>query len=159
MNGLSEDIVATAETRMDIWRFTTDVSDRLLIWNAANILIGLMLGRRGRFLRGVGSQNIGWGLMNIAIALVGRRLSEKRRQAQPDPSATDVLRHETRNLRLLLGGNGLLDVLYILVGRRVASRGRILSSRRGVGLGIMLQGVLLFLFDWRMYRRSFWIRQ
>lgn len=158
MNGSKRNLSRPAGEPMDIWRFTTDVSDRLLVWNAVNIAVGLVLGRRGRFLRGLGSQNLAWGAVNTAIALIGRRVSEKRMQALDDPYVLEEQRKQTRNLRMLLAANGLLDVLYVLAGRRVARRGRILSARRGLGLGIMAQGALLFLFDWRMYRRSFWVK-
>jgi hypothetical protein len=151
------DTWSSVAKRMDIWRFTRDVSDRLLLWNAANIAVGLMLGRRGGFMRGFGSQNVAWGIVNAAIAFIGRRVSEKRMRALDDPFALEEQRMQIRNLRLLLAVNGVLDVTYMIAGKRVASRGRILSARRGIGLGIMLQGLLLFLFDWRMYRRSFQI--
>ena len=39
----------------DVWKFSTDVSDRLLTWNMLNIVTGMILGRSGGFLRGFAS--------------------------------------------------------------------------------------------------------
>lgn len=157
MNGSKRDSSAPLD-RMDIWTFSNDVSDRLLIWNIVNIAFGLILGRRGGFLRGFASQNIGWGVINAVIAVIGRRLMQKRRIALDDLHDSQVQQVESRKIRLILAVNGLLDVLYVLAGRRLARSGRILSMQHGIGLGVMIQGVLLFLFDWRMFRRSFWVR-
>lgn len=138
----------------DIWKFSADVSGRLLTWNIFNMIAGLTLGRHGGFLRGFASQNIGWGLINSAIAILGDRANRRRLSALEDPSDPVVQQTERRNLRLILAVNGLLDVLYILIGRRVTRSARPLSTRQGIGFGVMVQGVLLFLFDWQMFRRS-----
>lgn len=161
MNGLKHD-TSTAATnpnnRLDIWQFSADVSDRLMLWNAVNIAVGLFLsGRRSPFVRGVASQSIGWGIINILIGLLGKRANANRHARLANPYAPDVQARDTRNLRLLLGGNGLLDVLYIIGGWRLLRRSQ-QASWRGAGLGIMVQGALLFVFDWRMFRRSFFVR-
>jgi hypothetical protein len=142
----------------DVWKFSADVSDRLLTWNMFNIIAGVIIGRRGGILRGFASQNIGWGMINSAIALLGHRMNLRRMATIDDPEDPAVQRAESRNLRLILAVNGLLDILYILGGRRIARGTNLLSMRRGIGLGIMVQGALLFLFDWKMLRRSYRIR-
>ncbi len=151
--------VPASEMRdIDVWKFSADVADRLLAWNVFNIITGLVLGRRGGFLRGFASQNIGWGLINSAIALLGHRFNRRRMATLDDPADPNVQQAESRNLRLILAFNGLLDILYVFAGRRLARGAKLLSMRRGVGLGVMVQGALLFLFDWKMFRRSFGIR-
>lgn len=149
---------ASEMLRPDVWKFSTDVSDRLLTWNMLNIVTGMILGRSGGFLRGFASQNIGWGLINSAIAVFGNRLNRRRIASLDDPFDPSVQQVQSRNLRLILAFNGLLDILYIFAGRRVARGAKPLSVRRGAGWGIVVQGTLLFLFDWIMFRRSFWIR-
>ena len=143
---------------IDVWKFSADVSDRLLAWNVFNIITGVILGRRGGFLRGFASQNIGWGLINSGIALLGHRFNRRRMESLEDPADPSVQQAERRNLRLILAFNGLLDILYVFAGRRLTRGAKLLSMRRGVGLGVVVQGALLFLFDWKMFRRSFWIR-
>ena len=149
---------ASEPRNIDVWKFSADVSDRLLEWNIFNIITGVILGRRGGFLRGFASQNIGWGLINSAIAVLGHRFNRKRMATLDDPSDQSVQQTESRNLRLILAVNGLLDILYMVAGRRLARGAKPLSTRRGVGLGIVVQGALLFFFDWLMLRRSFRIR-
>jgi hypothetical protein len=143
---------------IDVWKFSANVSDRLLAWNVFNIIAGLILGRGRGFLRGFASQNIGWGLVNSAIAILGHRFNRRRMAALNNPADPSIQEAESRNLRLFLAFNGLLDLLYVLAGRRLARGARLFSVRRGAGLGAMVQGALLFLFDWQMLRRSFWIK-
>lgn len=142
----------------DIWKFSADISERLLAWNMFNIVVGLILGRRGGFLRGFASQNVGWGLINSVIALIGHRMNSKRMTALADPSDGSVQAVESRNLRMILALNGLLDILYMMAGRRVTRGAKLFSVRHGIGVGIMVQGALLAFFDWQMLRRSFWIK-
>lgn len=160
MNSSSKNTSAEAEVAppagLDIWQFSADVSNRLMVWNAVNIGLGVQLSRGAGFLRGIGSQGIGWGLINMAIGLIGRRSGGRRYEALENPYENDVQRRDTRNLRLLLAVNGALDVLYMLGGLRYA-RGARDSFRRGMGIGIVIQGALLFLFDWQMFRRSFFL--
>ena len=154
----SKQLTSALESDMrdsDIWEFSTEVSERLLAWNTFNIITGVILGRRGGFLRGFASQNIGWGIINSAIAIIGQRFNSKRMAEIDDPSDATVQAVESRNLRLILAVNGLLDIFYIFAGRRVVHRTKLFSMRRGIGAGVMVQGVLLFLFDWQMFRRSF----
>lgn len=159
MNGSSPDISRTIESPPDVWQFSDDMTGRLFTWNVFNVLAGLIFGRRVGFLRGFASQNVGWGLINIALAMIASRQYALRRESVEDPAEPEIQAAETRKLRLLLAGNGLLDVVYMLIGRRIArGRGSLLAARRGIGVGIVVQGALLFFFDWWMFRRSFRIR-
>lgn len=129
-----------------IWDFNRVVSGRLAAWNVINIVVGLVLIWRGGFWRGFGSQHIGWGVINLAIAFFGGRATEARWRSLPDVHAPEVLRRESRNLRRLLWINAGLDVLYMLGGWWTA-RTRTDVRWRGIGWGIVLQGGLLWLFD------------
>jgi hypothetical protein len=133
---------------MSIWQFSRILSQRLLVWNLVNLAAGLLLIQRGGFWRGVGSQCLGWGTINIGIALGGRFLTERRRSTLADPEAPSVVNQEARSLRRILWINAGLDVLYMLGGWRLAAvRGAEDAQWRGIGQGIMLQGGLLLLFD------------
>lgn len=157
MNGSRHDTSPAQSDGMDIWQFSSDVSNRLLFWNSLNVAAGLLIGRGSRFWRALASQNVGWGAINIAIAVFGKRSSTKRQSTLSEPFSIAVQRRDTRRLRVLLAANGVLDLVYMAGGFRLARRSKHLA-RRGIGLGVLVQGLLLFVFDWRMLRRSFYIR-
>ena len=157
MNGLRHDTSRAPNSALDIWQFSADVSNRLLLWNGVNFALGLLMSRIGGFWRGFGSQNIGWSIINIGIAIFGKRAGTKRFERLVDPYELNTQRKDIRNLRLLLAVNGVLDLFYMLAGFRLA-RGARRPVRRGIGLGILVQGFMLFAFDWRMVRRSLYIR-
>jgi hypothetical protein len=131
-----------------IWEFNQTLSRRLFSWNLINILTGIWLTRRGGFWRGIGSQSIGWGIINMAIAIFGSQATARRHDRLDNPDAPKILTRESRNLRWILGINAGLDILYMYGGwRLVRGRGLKNTSLRGVGSGIILQGLLLFIFD------------
>lgn len=133
---------------MSIWQFNFILARRLLAWNIVNVLVGLVLSLGSAFWRGFGSQAIGWGGINLGIALVGRYVTERRFAQHDDPFSAQTAQTEARNLRRLLWFNSGLDVLYILGGWRLArTRGQRESFWRGTGWGIVLQGALLLIFD------------
>jgi hypothetical protein len=124
----------------------------LLGLNLLNFVVGALLGRRAGFWRGVGVQAMGWALINMLIAVIGGMAGQRRERAA-DAHAPETLAKETRNLRLLLWVNAGLDVLYMLGGWRWANRkveGADPTSaafQRGNGIGIMIQGAILMIFD------------
>ena len=132
---------------MNIWQFNALLTRRLFGWNVINLAIGIVLGRNTDALwRGIGSQAVGWSIINFAIALLGGRATRKR-AAKPDAVQTEILATESRNLRRLLWINAGLDVGYMLGGWWYSNREVARPFRRGMGLGIIIQGALLFVFD------------
>lgn len=129
-----------------IWVFQRAVSRRLLNLNVVNIAIGALLGQTTPFWRGVGSQSVGWGAINIVIAEVGRRGALRRLQ-RDDAHSPETRVREARNLRNLLWLNAGLDILYMMGGWRHARSQRDDDFKHGIGIGIIAQGMLLFLFD------------
>jgi hypothetical protein len=129
---------------MSLWRFQQRLTGILLGWAAASIGVGLAIARGGDPLRrGVGEQYVGWGIVNAVIAVIGRRGASRQRSAAPADAAA-----QKRTLSRLLWVNTGLDVLYVLGGWRVMrGRGAADTHWRGRGLGIVLQGGFLFLFD------------
>lgn len=136
---------------MTIWQFSEQVSRRLLAWNIVNFLTGAVLAlgapttpdpaRR----RGLASQFMGWAVVNIGIAVVGAWATERRRASLPDPNAPEVAVREARSLSRLLWINAGLDVLYMIGGARLRRNPRPMMS--GMGSGIIVQGLLLLIFD------------
>lgn len=133
---------------MNIWRFSRLVSDRLLRWACLSVITGLVMGqRRDPLWRGIGRQALGWGLIDAAIALIGNITAQNRIASLPNPGETPIQRQEKSNLRTLLWINAVLDVFYVLGGLIFARSDKGDGVRRGHGLGIVLQGGFLLVFD------------
>ena len=123
-----------------IWRFESDLTNRLLVWSILSLLSGLYIWfATNEFGRGFGIQLVAWGAVDAAIAFVGARTAA-RRKSTADP------KNEALFIRKVLWINLGLDVLYILGGFWVI---RTYSELfwQGTGWGIVLQGAFLFLFD------------
>lgn len=131
---------------MNIWNFQRTLNQRLLRINIVNAVIGLALARRKGIVKGIGTQAVGWAIINIAIAVVGGELTRRRLDNLESPNAPEIQRKEKRNLRKILLINCCLNPLYILGGWRFA-RSRNGAFLKGNGYGIMLQGALLACFD------------
>ena len=144
-----------------VWDFQRKVGNRLLLWSALNVIAGGLAqvrlnGRRlGAFWQAVGAQALGWGAIDAAIALVGRRGAAKNEREVRDKLPLEKQLHaaeQARKLRRLLWLNAALDVGYMLGGwwfahRFANARGERDRSTRGHGYGIILQGAFLFVFD------------
>ncbi len=133
---------------MTIWQFNQTLTQRLLSWASTSISTGVSLLLRGNtFQQGVGTQFVGWGVINLLIALIGGR-SSRRRAAAPTAYTPATVERETRNLRRILWINTGLDVFYVLGGWQLArTKGKDDARWRGQGWGIILQGAFLFFFD------------
>jgi hypothetical protein len=134
---------------MNIWQFQRKVTDRILAWSGFSVAIGAVLtAKREPFWRGLGSQFIGWGLVDAAIGLLGQRSLDKRMLEAQDLTDAALLSDESRKLRRLLWLNTGLDLLYVLGGLSLARKqGKDNPFWRGGGAGIVLQGGFLFFFD------------
>ena len=132
---------------MNIWQFQHMLSRRLQKWAIVSIGSGLLMRFGSPFYKGIGAQFIGWGAINAAIALFGRNSADNRAADIPNPGLLSVKEKETSNLRKLLLVNAGLDVLYVLFGLRMARRDKGDGVRRGNGLGIVIQGAFLLIFD------------
>jgi hypothetical protein len=143
----------SAARERGIWAFQERVSSLLFNWNAVNIFVGLISSTRGGFWRGVGSQMVGWGVINWAIAVLGSHFGRKRRESLPDPDSLEVFEKERTGLRNVLWVNWALDLLYMWFGWRLLRGAKPKDAQRaGLGVGILLQGLFLFIFDSLMLR-------
>ena len=140
------DIREAVSIRMNIWNFQKLLSRRLLMWAGVSTALGVVMSFFGAFWRGVGSQFVGWALVNAAIAAGGDFAAQQRRATRADSDMPKSYIREGNNLRRLLWINAGLDVIYMIGGWWTAQRTR-RRWMRGVGLGIILQGLALFIFD------------
>ena len=132
---------------MNIWEFNRTLAMRLLRNNVINVWIGNKLRQREGFWRGVGVQAIGWGVINIAIGVFGIVTTRRRLDKADDPFDQQLVRKETRNIRLALLVNTPLNFLYMFGGWKMARRNQDDAFKRGNGWGIILQGAMLFVHD------------
>ncbi len=123
-----------------IWKFESDLTNRLLVWSILSLLSGLYAWfATNEFGRGFGIQLVAWGAVDAAIAIVGAGTAA-RRKSTADP------KKEALFIRKVLWINFGLDMLYILGGVWVTQTFSE-SFWQGTGWGIVLQGAFLFLFD------------
>ncbi len=134
--------------KITIWHFQRLISRRLLAWAGISIVSGvLMYLSKNKFWRNVGAQFASWGIFNAGIAVFGNISTQNRIATIENPGEPDVLASETKKLRLILLINAGLDVLYILGGRGLAQRDTGDGAQRGHGMGIIVQGAFLLIFD------------
>jgi hypothetical protein len=89
-----------------------------------------------------------WGAIDAALAVVGQHnAARKEQQLQRGELSSHDLAREVRNFRHILLVNAGLDVIYILGGYRLLATAGERRERRGMGLGIMMQGLFLLLYD------------
>ncbi|MFN8413139.1 MAG: hypothetical protein U0Z26_12200 [Anaerolineales bacterium] len=122
-----------------IWKFETALTNRLLVWSIGSLLVGLYLWfATNDFGRGFGIQAVAWAVVDAAIAIFGAK-SATRRKSTADP------KKEALFIRKVLLVNVGLDILYLIGGVGVMSRGGMFWL--GTGWGIVLQATFLFFFD------------
>ena len=135
-------------TRTDHVQFQVMLGKRLIQWGGLSTGLGAVLMTWGSsFLRGVGSQFAGWGIINALIGWFGVR-SARKMAAQPDAHTPKTQSEARANLRRVLAVNTGLDVLYIAGGAWLS---KTIDEEdqfwRGAGVGIVIQGGFLFVFD------------
>ncbi len=122
-----------------IWKFETDLTNRLLTWSIFSLLVGFYFWLAANdFGRAFGIQAIAWGLVDAGIAIIGARTAI-RRKSTADPKG------EALFIRKVLWINFGLDVLYVIAGVYISTLGS--AFWQGTGWGIVVQGAFLFFFD------------
>ena len=130
---------------MTIWTLQARISRHLLAWSALSIAVGAVLLFAVPFWRGVGVQGLVWGVIDAAIAGFGL-VQLRRKRGQPDADSAEISIREARSLRRTLLINAGLDVLYV-VGGVVLLTDLAAEFARGNGVGIIIQGSFLLVFD------------
>lgn len=134
---------------MNYWQFNRTMLARLLAWNLLNVFIGSKLRQHDdQPTRGIGTQAAGWGLINIGIVAFGFITTRKKQKKLEDPFDPELMQKETNSLYRLLWINNRLNLVYIATGAWLAiTKGADNPTMRGNGIGVMIQGLLLFIHD------------
>jgi predicted secreted protein len=134
---------------VDIWKFQRLILQRLIIWVGISIALGLaFLLFRNEYWNGMAIQFIAWAIVNLAIALFGKRSLDRRYASLKKAERQAQAEVERNKLVRTLWVNTILDALYIIGGRLVMIfLGKDSLLWQGMGLGIILQGSFLFFFD------------
>ncbi len=119
----------------------------LLAWGAGCVVLGCGLADDKRpLVRHFGLQTIGWGVVDAALAVNGRRGARSKRHLQK-PGDEHFSASEARRFQLLTAANALLDLGYVAGGIWLHRHRGGSAARSGAGLGIALQGLCLFGYD------------
>ena len=136
---------------MDIWEEEARLARTLGALAVADVVGGALVmatvGRRSPVAKGIGRQAVGWGLVDGAIAGIAELRRRKEYEQHPAPHAAWSVVPRTSKLRRTLAINGGLDLVYVGVGKVMAWRAPAGSLRRGDGVGIVVQGLLLGALD------------
>jgi hypothetical protein len=99
-------------------------------------------------LRGFGSQFLGWGVIDLIIALFGLKSADKNEDKLRSGAISQSEHHrQAINFERFVGLNVLLDLGYCLGGWKLVQQSPQNRFRQGVGWGIIFQGGILFLWD------------
>ncbi len=137
----------------DFYAHQQKLSAVLLAWGVGSMILGGLWWRQAHKLqRGIGSQFFVWGAIDTALALNGLRSAAKEGQAYQSGHMSEAeVDQKAQFLRRLLWFNFGLDNLYIIWGGRWMGSDK--PHRRGAGIGILIQGAFLWVFDY-IYARG-----
>ncbi|NWF81974.1 MAG: hypothetical protein HXY37_18315 [Chloroflexi bacterium] len=120
----------------------------LLAWGIGSSLLGTALLPFRGAARHFGIQAVAWGVIDVLLAMAGRRRALLRAEALAAHQLDEaVAAREAEQFERILRFNAGLDLLYIAAGLVTALRFASRPDRRGLGAGIAVQGVFLLLFD------------
>jgi hypothetical protein len=121
----------------------------LKAWGLGSVVVGLAsLPVPEPRTRQAGLQALTWGAIDAALALFGRRgARRKAQQARQGELDRAAIARERRTFRRILLINSALDVGYMLGGLWLLRTAGERRERQGMGLGIMVQGLFLFIYD------------
>ena len=132
---------------MNVFQYQDKISKRLLRWSIGSVVVGLLMRFGGKFGKNLGNQFISWGVIDAAIAIGGDIAKRNRIDHMDNPGKSEIKRKEADNLTRLLWINAGLDILYMIWGFVWAKRDKGDGVGRGNGIGIIIQGLFLFVFD------------
>ena len=133
-----------------IWLYQTRISSQLYAWSAFSVFggVALLLLVTDPFWRGIGLQGVVWGVIDAGIAFFTQLGMRRKLADMRDPNDRGVQLEEARRLWGLLLVNAGLDVIYVAVGVGIVlTFGVDNVFARGNGVGIIVQGAFLLLFD------------
>jgi len=117
-------------------------------WGLGSVIGGAVLALLPGFWRHFGLQAIGWGAVDWLLAKAGQRQALLKAEdlviGDLDEAEAHAAAERLRNILLINAG---LDLLYIGSGLWLLRRAGNHAERRGMGAGILVQGLFLLLFD------------
>lgn len=121
----------------------------LLAWGIGSSLAGALLALLPRpFWRQFGLQAVGWGIVDVLLAIAGRRQALLRAEELASHARDEsAAARDAEQLQRILLLNAGLDLLYIAGGLWATGRHPDRPERRGFGLGITVQGLFLLAYD------------
>ena len=127
----------------DFFRFQHRALGVLWVWGLGSVAAGVpALLSRDRRIRQAGVQAIIWGAIDAALAWFGRRGARNKLSIDANDGA-----HQARRFRTILLINAGLDVGYVTAGWAILRGARGRDERVGMGLGIIIQGLFLLIYD------------
>jgi len=133
----------------NLYQFQRQVMPVLLGWALGSIVTGASWRRNpSRRLQGMGGQFITWGLVDVIIALLA--LAGARRKAaawQAGQVTPQQHLQEADRFEKIVWANAALDVCYVLGGRWWQRRHPHDPARQGMGVGVIVQGAFLLVWD------------
>ena len=132
---------------VDVWERETALARTTVAWGSVSTVAGLAVAAatQSPFWRSFGLQTAGWGAVDLGVAVVGRRLQERRMRQLTDPYAPDAQERELQKLRKVLLINVVADVGYVALGAVLARHDR--PHVAGSGVAIIVQGAFLLVHD------------
>lgn len=121
----------------------------LLVWGAGNVVIGAgALRQKDPISKQIGLQAVVWGAINLVIAVLSRNGSRRKAAQHAEGQlTTQDAAAARRSLRRILLINIGLDAGYLLTSLVLLRGAARHPKRRGMGLGILIQGAFLFVYD------------
>ncbi len=117
-------------------------------WGLGSMIGGAVLALLPGFWRYFGLQAIGWGAVDWLLAKAGQRQALLKAEdlviGDLDEAEAHAAAERLRNILLINAG---LDLLYIGSGLWLLRQAGDRADRRGMGAGILVQGLFLLLFD------------
>jgi hypothetical protein len=133
-------------TTVDVWARERALVRTTVGWGVASSVAGLVVASSSDpWRRAFGGQTAGWGVVDLAIAVVAGRLQTRRMARRPDPYAAEALAAERASLHRVLLVNTVADLGYVALGAWLARDRR--PRVAGSGLAIVVQGSFLALHD------------
>jgi carboxylesterase len=129
-----------------IYPFADLIGRRLVAWGLLSVIAGaLLLAAGDPFGRGVGAMFLVFGAVDAVIGAAALPVVERgrRRTIGDEPARA----RETVRIRRILLVNAALDVLYVSAGVWLAASAGGDPWRTGAGLGVIVQGTFLLVFD------------
>lgn len=143
----ADDTAATATATAARDSFVRDQRNQMTVLGAfalGSVAAGVpMLSSSQPEVRAAGVQNVAWGAIDGAIALVALIATNR---ASSEQQSAAYWADERAVSRRIFAVNAALDILYVTTGALLLALGKT-ETLRGTGGGILAQGGFLFAFD------------